>query len=1109
MSEPLDISTLVLRIVESAYTSEVGKEFALSGEKVLLGRGEECDITLVDVLISRVHAEVSLTGGDVTLADQESANGVWVGDRQVSSLQLTMGLQFRVGTTVLELAVQGAGHRPEGADPSVSAPPRERVGPSGQTLLDEGEMLEVSGNNPFLLDDPELTWIVEQGRVEIFTVEVKEGKVSGARSHYLTVEQGSGFMGIDLERFGAGYGFLAVGKTGTALRAVRTSRMQQLAGAGFFSDEIITLIDTWVRGIARSLTAKIIPGPLIDIALAPDQDVSMELGQKAGSNRGVLWLEVERGDLLYIGMEDVSFGDGELFPLTPESWVEASNEFGVHTDLVARDSASVIGSAALWTGLALFHRMVCQCEFINKRLAVVDEFQRLKSKSAYSKVARDTAIQSLASVLRTEPITIAEVGEEEDAPDETFRAMKLVGEAQGIEVKLHPTLREDLNYEDRVGLIAKASGIRTRVVVLRGEWWKLDQGPILARMDGPENPVALIPSGTNSYKLVDPSTGRQTKINEKNADAVWGFGHALYRKFPDGKVRVKDLVRFGSRGLSREVISLIVMGITVGILGSLTPYFTGRIFDSAIPAAEKSLLAQFVFALVIAALASAAFRLTQSIAVLRIQGKMDYSIQAALWDRLLNLPSTFFRKYSAGDLADRAAGINAIRGLVAGAGVASILGAFSSIFYVALMVSYSGQLSLLAIGLTILFVSFTTAANYIQLRYQRKQFARQGRISGLVLQLISGVSKLRVAGAENHAFRVWAQKFAELRKTSYTIGRIQNNVAVFGASFPIFSSMAIFFALVTMKSEESPDGLTTALSTGEFIAFTAAFGLFLGAMQALSSASLSMLQALPIYERFKPILTTPAEVDETSAYPGRLSGAIELSHIHFRYQKDGAWIIKDLTLKILPGEFVAFVGPSGSGKSTVMRLMLGFEVPEKGSVYYDGQDLGNLDLREVRQQMGVVLQESRVLPSAIFHNIVGGSSRTLDEAWEAAEMAGLADDIREMPMGMHTYVSEGGGGLSGGQRQRLLIARSVINKPRIIFMDEATSALDNRTQAVVTESLDGLRATRIVIAHRLSTIINANRICYLEDGEIMESGTYSELMELGGRFAELARRQLT
>jgi ABC-type bacteriocin/lantibiotic exporter with double-glycine peptidase domain len=265
---------------------------------------------------------------------------------------------------------------------------------------------------------------------------------------------------------------------------------------------------------------------------------------------------------------------------------------------------------------------------------------------------------------------------------------------------------------------------------------------------------------------------------------------------------------------------------------------------------------------------------------------------------------------------------------------------------------------------------------------------------------------------------------------------------------------------------------------------------------------------VPIYERLVPILTQHPEVDRSKAYPGKLTGAIELNNVRFRYDADGPFIVNGVTLKINAGEFVAFVGSSGCGKSTLMRLMLGFEAPTSGSIYYDGQDLPSLDIRAVRQQMGVVMQQSRVMPTEMYRNIIGVTTRTLEDAWEAATRAGLAEDIKNMPMGMHTYVSEGGGTLSGGQRQRLMIARAIVNKPKIIFLDEATSALDNRTQSIVTESMDKMSATRIVIAHRLSTIQNAHRICYLHGGQIIEMGSYDELMAKNGMFAELARRQM-
>ena len=379
---------------------------------------------------------------------------------------------------------------------------------------------------------------------------------------------------------------------------------------------------------------------------------------------------------------------------------------------------------------------------------------------------------------------------------------------------------------------------------------------------------------------------------------------------------------------------------------------------------------------------------------------------------------------------------------------------------------------------------------------------------GLVLQLISGVAKLRVSGAEDHAFRVWATDFAAMRRTAFGSGRIANVMPVLNRGFPVLSSLAIFYTMFRLQQAAVAKGETFDISTGDFLAFNAAFGIFLAAMQALGGASVEILRAIPVWERLRPILEQEAEVDSSKAAPTQLRGAIELSNVHFRYTPEGPWILRGLSLEVVPGEFVAFVGGSGCGKSTLMKVMLGFEQPQKGSVYYDGQDLSTLDARRVRQQIGVVLQESRLIPADIYRNIVGNSSRTIADAWEAAHKAGLAEDINSMPMQMHTYVSEGGGGFSGGQKQRLMIARALVHKPKILFLDEATSALDNRTQAIVTESLDRLQATRIVIAHRLSTIMGAEKICYLEDGVIAEQGTFDQLMEMDGLFAELARRQL-
>lgn len=985
----------------------------------------------------------------------------------------------------------------------MTALPQDNTSALARVMAEEGELIHTSGLTPFFLDGPDNVWYLETGKVEVFTVAVRDGEPEGARAHFVSVVPGELLFGMDLDRYGMGSGFLAVGRVGTTLRKISRDKLRTLADRADLGPEIADQVDRWVWNLSRSLTRDIIPGPLVDVNMTEGQKLTIENQKKIRSNKGVLWLDVKEGDLLYIGMEALVFSGANIFfPLTPDTWVEAANEEGISTVVHSLGIETVLTNPATWWGLDLFHEALCQCEFINKKLATVDEFNRLKSKAEYSAEAKKAAYQELASVLTKKAEEEEVVTATTEQIDAIYEACRLVGDYLDFKVIRHPAPKEKANQQERVGEIAKASRFRTRVIALRDDWYKRDSGPIYGFYTEGENPIAFIPTSPTSYVMYDIAAGEKKPVNEKTLEGVSPFGLTFYRPFPDGPLGVPDLVKFGAHGIIKDFIMLAFVGVALGMLGTLAPFAMGQIFDVAIPQADKFILVQFTIALIVSALTLATFKIVQSVSVIRIQGRMDYSIQAALWDRLLNLPANFFQKYEAGDLADRASGVNAIRDLLAGAGVAAILGAISSVFYVFLMFKYSFQLGLLAIGLTFVFVSFTTAANYLRLRYMREMMKLNGKIAGLALQLISGVAKLRTSGAENHAFRTWAHEWAEQRKLNFKANTIQNYSEVFNAVFSLVSSMAIFFFLAQLMQ-----GGKAQLSTGDFIAFSSAYGLFIGAMMALAGASMQFNEIVPTYERFKPILTEPAEIDESKVYPGKLTGAIELSHIHFRYDEDGPWILNDISMKIEPGEFVAFVGGSGSGKSTMMRLMLGFEKPVKGTVYFDGQDVATLDMREVRQQMGVVLQTSRVLPTDIFRNIVGTSSLTLEDAWSAAESAALADDIRDMPMGMHTYVAEGGGGFSGGQKQRLLIARAVVNKPRIIFLDEATSALDNRTQAVVTESMAKLQATRIAIAHRLSTIIMADRICVLDKGVIKEEGTAEELMALNGMFAELASRQ--
>jgi ATP-binding cassette subfamily C protein len=420
---------------------------------------------------------------------------------------------------------------------------------------------------------------------------------------------------------------------------------------------------------------------------------------------------------------------------------------------------------------------------------------------------------------------------------------------------------------------------------------------------------------------------------------------------------------------------------------------------------------------------------------------------------------------------------------------------------VGLIVYYDPRLALVAIGVLLVTLAITVGVGYRQLQRQRTQQRLEGRLAGVVLEILAGISKLRVAGAEAYAFGVWARTFGEKRRVAYAARVATNVLSTYYGALPVLASVVVF-AGVAFTPREVP------FSTGTFLAFNAAFMQVLMATVVLGTSAMSMMEAVPLYQRVRPILEAVPELRADQQDPGELSGEIELSHVSFRYDPAGPYVLHDVSFQARPGEFVAIVGPSGSGKSTLLRLLLGFETPERGAVQYDGQNLAALDVSAVRRQLGVVLQHSKIMPGDIFRNIVGSTLLTIDDAWEAARRAALDEDIKLMPMGMHTMISEGGGTFSGGQRQRLLIARALAQGPRILFFDEATSALDNTTQAVVSASLDRLQATRVVIAHRLSTVMNADRIHVMVAGRIVQSGTYAQLIAEEGVFLDLVRRQL-
>ncbi|MFI1703858.1 NHLP bacteriocin export ABC transporter permease/ATPase subunit [Streptomyces griseoruber] len=684
--------------------------------------------------------------------------------------------------------------------------------------------------------------------------------------------------------------------------------------------------------------------------------------------------------------------------------------------------------------------------------------------------------------------------------DATFAVCRLVAQAAGITLAEPAHLGAGDDRLDPVEQVALASRVRTRAVRLDGRWWRDDVGPLVGRRALSGAPVALL-WRRGGYVAVHPSTGRESPVEKANAEEFEPRAVMFYRPLPEHTPSPLGLLRFSMRGTGGDLTHLLLSGLVTVAIGALVPIATGKVLGEYVPKAQSGLIVQVCLAVMAGGVVAAAFTLLQNLTILRLEGRIESALQPAVWDRLLGLPTRFFAERSTGELASAAMGISAIRRLLAGLGPSVAQSVTVGAMNLGLLLWYSVPMALAAIGMLVVVAGVFLGLGLWQVRWQRRLVVLSNKLNNQAFQTLRGLPKLRVAAAENYAYAAWAEQFARSRELQRRLGRIKNLTTVLGAVYLPLCSLLMFMLLAGPARG--------ALSAADFLTFNTSMTMLLTSVASLTGAFVSAVAALPLFEEIRPVLEATPEVRSASTRPGPLSGALEARRLSFRYSDDGPLVLDDVSFEVRPGEFVAVVGPSGCGKSTLLRLLIGFERPVSGQVLYDGQDLAALDRSAVRRQCGVVLQHAQPFTGSILDVICGTGAHTPEEAMAAAELAGLAEDIRRMPMGLHTIVS-GSGSVSGGQRQRLMIAQALIRRPRVLFFDEATSALDNDTQRTVIESTRKLNATRVVIAHRLSTVLDADRVVVMENGRITQQGPPAQLLaDTGGRLHELVRRQLT
>lgn len=954
--------------------------------------------------------------------------------------------------------------------------------------VDEWEHRNLDAHTPLELSDVGVGWLITSGEVDVFAVPSDPGGGDGRRVFLGSLHTGDLLLGGHTQAAGAPdernaevgpivpWRLVAVGVSAEVAALPADWALQVTKAPEFelgFAGWLNGLLGGWsIAGAVQSAPQH--PG---------DEPTTVTAGTVLNSRWGLRWFAPDDAQVT-VGDRLAPPGSAVPLAVPPVVSVQASGSG------VFRDGTQVSPELAA-AGVRWFQQAVISHVVSHARDTIMLADTRHRDRAALEQSARDKALGEFQSIGESTGALVT--GETESV----LAACTLLGAAQGITVVAGPSWSAG-NSLDPVRAIARASGARVRAVTLSDGWWRNGVDPMMAFLIPDGDPVVVLPRKKGGFDLVHPLTGARRRVTSEVAKTLRPSGYVMYRPMPTGAIGVRELLSFGLRGTSQDLRRTVLFSLIAGVLSLAIPVASGIILGTLVPEGETSVIIAAAVVLFLVVFANTSFMLARSGRLLRLQGRMLSSMQSGLWDRLIALPVSFFNRYSVADLTQRVTGVSAIQQIVSSVASQTMLSLVTLVFSLALLVVYNSQVAMWVIGITAVVVAISATLTWAQITRLRAMYDAKGAASGVMLQLIQGIDKIRASAAENRALAAWSAKFAVQAELLLTSERLSAVRTAIYAALPVLLTLTVFTIV-----GNNPD----VMSTAAFLTFIAALGQVTSSTTQLDLSLGYVLNIVPMFDRVRPVLEEPVEIVEGATDPGLLRGHVALTNVSYRYPGMSALVLDEITMSAEPGEFLAIVGPSGSGKSTIVRLLLGFDRPETGSVTYDSQDLVTLDARAVRAQIGVSMQNAAVSGSDILSAIVGDWPLTEQDAWAAAEKVGLADDIKKLPMGMRTILGENAGTFSGGQRQRLVLAAAIARNPRIVILDEATSALDSVTQAHVADSFARLQVTRIVVAHRLSTIRGADRIVVLEHGRIVQTGTYEELVGQPGVFAQMVSRQ--
>lgn len=656
---------------------------------------------------------------------------------------------------------------------------------------------------------------------------------------------------------------------------------------------------------------------------------------------------------------------------------------------------------------------------------------------------------------------------------------------------------EQLSVRQRIRLVAEKNKWRLRPITLSEDFYRESSRPLLAFYEN--KPVVLYLKGNRSYFVSSEEPGKKQELTKKNAVNFVAKAYCFYEPLPKESGQLRALLKFVFNSACPTMSGVLLISLVVALLGLMMPIATQYITGKIIPGGIQHELMQISLLLLVLTVAEILLSLVPQLIMMIFSTQQYERFQAAVYDHILRVPVKTFRQYESGDLTMRVLAAAQIQNTVFSVINQQLIGSLFTIVSLGMMFYYNTKLATWGVVLVLVYVAIFFCLALRNLKPLGRATAARGRMGGFLQQFFSGMNKVRSAGAERQVVNRFMDDFSDMTAANYQAGRCRMQQQLFSTAFTTGISV-VFYALAGGYMDKT-------LALPVFLAFMSAFQSFQKGLLDFAESAWTLLAIKPELDRIMPILSVASEDGDNRNDVGELTGKIEVSHLKFRYDSESPLVLDDVSFYADPGEFIAIVGPSGAGKSSLMRLLLGFETPEAGVVYYSDKDLANLDCSSVRRQLGVIMQSSQIMPGSILDNIILGTDYTMKDAWQALDLAVYADEVAAMPMNIHTLVTPGT--ISGGQQQRILIARALVGRPKAVLMDESTSALDNISQEKITKNMEELAMTRIVIAHRLSTIVNADRIYVLDKGKVVQCGTYSELSSCDGVFKELIQRQKT